>query len=100
MSYQTSIADLIEFLIMYMHKIEVKLFKVKSHQDLCNVTSIEEARQIIGNDLADKAAGAAVRRIPHELQHTVDKVGEHSENDTTLLTKALKTIWLTSVVHG
>lgn len=79
--YKTVNADLVKSLDEINKNIEVELIKVKSHRELADADTMEEARIIMGNDLADKSAGAAVRRIPKEVQSLINEIRDYMNSE-------------------
>ena len=51
-----------------------QVYKIKSHRDFSSATSAVDLWNIVGNNLADKAAGASLHRIPQEMKQSIELV--------------------------
>lgn len=67
LAYRSSNFDLLLILGGISQKLCINFIKVKSHRKFCEAKTLDELRLIMGNDIADKSAAAAMRRLPDEI---------------------------------
>eukprot|EP00438_Fugacium_kawagutii_P002906 Skav230073 [mRNA] locus=scaffold2569:94288:96575:+ [translate_table: standard] len=83
-------ADLILQIIPLLQNNPVTLHKVKSHQQLKDITDPYLRWQALGNTVVDQAATCALRNIPGEMQQTINMAVNFDKQEADMLEKVLR----------